>query len=206
MQFSLKEKKLQNKQIRTGFFPSSFCKKTKQTCTDNPGWHLGVENKMLQKKMKFVGFLAFMTCNSIVTLQSSLTRGGGGGTRKFLLTNRGKKWKRGKMEKKRRKILKSKVENWKRKEAKVPKWGEDFFFSFFLLNFLFFYFIYLLIYLFFAFHFSKFFLSLPKWKFSTGEKAFHARKKIRKNDFAPSEKFSCYAPDTAKRISTAHID
>ena len=26
------------------------------------------------------------------------------------------------------------------------------------------------------------------------EKAFHAGKKIRKNDFAPSEKFSCYAP------------
>ena len=26
------------------------------------------------------------------------------------------------------------------------------------------------------------------------EKAFHAGKKIRKNDFASSEKFSCYAP------------
>ena len=26
------------------------------------------------------------------------------------------------------------------------------------------------------------------------EKAFHAGKKIRKNDFARSEKFSCYAP------------
>ena len=26
------------------------------------------------------------------------------------------------------------------------------------------------------------------------EKAFHAGKQIRKNDFAPSEKFSCYAP------------
>ena len=26
------------------------------------------------------------------------------------------------------------------------------------------------------------------------EKAFHARKKIRKNDFAPSEKYACYAP------------
>ena len=26
------------------------------------------------------------------------------------------------------------------------------------------------------------------------EKSFHARKKIRKNDFAPLEKFSCYAP------------
>ena len=26
------------------------------------------------------------------------------------------------------------------------------------------------------------------------EKAFHAGEKIRKNDFTPSEKFSCYAP------------
>ena len=27
------------------------------------------------------------------------------------------------------------------------------------------------------------------------EKAFHAGKKIRKNDFAPSEKYACYAPE-----------
>ena len=27
------------------------------------------------------------------------------------------------------------------------------------------------------------------------EKAFHAREKIRKNDFAPSEKISCYVPE-----------
>ena len=27
------------------------------------------------------------------------------------------------------------------------------------------------------------------------EKAFHAGKKFKKNDFAPSENFSCYAPD-----------
>ena len=42
----------------------------------------------------------------------------------------------------------------------------------------------------FAFHFSKqqkFVLELPKWKFSTG-------KKFRKNDYASSEKFFCYAP------------
>ena len=26
------------------------------------------------------------------------------------------------------------------------------------------------------------------------EKAFHAGKKIRKNDFAPSEKYACHAP------------
>ena len=27
------------------------------------------------------------------------------------------------------------------------------------------------------------------------EKAFHTRKKIRENDFAPSEKYTCYAPE-----------
>ena len=27
------------------------------------------------------------------------------------------------------------------------------------------------------------------------EKAFYAGEKIRKNDFAPSEKYACYAPD-----------
>ena len=32
------------------------------------------------------------------------------------------------------------------------------------------------------------------------EKTFHAGKKIRKNDFAPSEKFSCYAPDAVHKI------
>ena len=33
-------------------------------------------------------------------------------------------------------------------------------------------------------------------------KAFHAREKIRKNDFAPSEKFSCYAPATSSGHSS----
>ena len=33
----------------------------------------------------------------------------------------------------------------------------------------------------------------PKWKIFYWEKAFHAGKKISKNNFAPSEKFSCYA-------------
>ena len=71
----------------------------------------------------------------------------------------------------RKKIVKGKVENWKWKEGKVPNWGEDFFF-------------------FFAFHFSKrwkFVSGVPKWKFSTGKKNF-TRKKIRKKDFATSEK------------------
>ena len=46
---------------------------------------------------------------------------------------------------------------------------------------------------FFSFHFSiplEFVLGLPKWEFSTHKNEFHARK----NDFAPSEKYSSYAP------------
>ena len=40
----------------------------------------------------------------------------------------GKYGKGGKMEKKKRKIVKGKVENWKWKEEKRPNWGEDLFF------------------------------------------------------------------------------
>ena len=92
-------------------------------------------------------------------------------TGKFLLTYREKrgkeKWKREKMEKKRRKIAKGKVENWKWKEGKVTKWGEDLSFFFF----------------FFYFPFSKwlkFVLGLPKWKFSAGKRHFTPGKKSRK--------------------------
>ena len=55
-----------------------------------------------------------------------------------------------------------------------------------------------LVFFFFAFHFSKplkFVFGLPKCEFSTGKKAFHTGKKIRKNDFAPSEKYYSYASD-----------
>ena len=48
-----------------------------------------------------------------------------------------------------------------------------------------------------ACHFSnplKFVLGLPKYKFSTGKKHFTPGRKIRKTDFAPSEKSSCYTP------------
>ena len=40
------------------------------------------------------------------------------------------------------------------------------------------------------------------------EKAFHAGKKIRKNDFAPSEKYACYAPAcvNASLWGSGHID
>ena len=41
----------------------------------------------------------------------------------------------------------------------------------------------------FAFHFWS-----TKMGICYREKAFHAGKKIRKNDFAPSEKYACYAP------------
>ena len=71
----------------------------------------------------------------------------------------------------------TKKENWNCKRdggklklqgGKVTKWGEALFFFV----------------LFFAFHFSKplkFVLGVSKWKFSTGKKAFLARKNIRKN-------------------------
>ena len=37
------------------------------------------------------------------------------------------------------------------------------------------------------------------------EKAFHAGKKIRKNDFAPSEKYACYAPVHTVKEKVRHI-
>ena len=44
----------------------------------------------------------------------------------------------------------------------------------------------------------KFVLSLPKWDFFTGKKHFTTGKKFRKTDFAPSEKYSSYAPVACK--------
>ena len=80
------------------------------------------------------------------------------------------------MEKKRRKIKKKrwKIENRRRKTYKMRR-GPFFFF----------------------FHFSKllqFVLGVTKWEFSTVGKLFLIGKKIRKNDFTTSEKYSCYAP------------
>ena len=98
----------------------------------------------------------------------------------------GKKEKGVKIEKKRRKIVKGKVENWKWKVEKLKnekkKWGEDFFFCFV-----------------FVFCFplfkktTKISFGSTKMEIFYREKVFHAWKKIRKNDFATSEKFSCYA-------------
>ena len=63
--------------------------------------------------------------------------------------------------------------------GKVPKWGADFFFFFFLL-----------------FKTTKICFGCTKMEISYREKRYHAGIKIWKNDFAPSEKVSCYAPDT----------
>ena len=41
---------------------------------------------------------------------------------------------------------------------------------------------------------TEIFLRATKMRIFYREKAFHARKKIRKNDFSPSEKYSSYAP------------
>ena len=89
-----------------------------------------------------------------------------------------------KIEKKRRKIVKGKVEM---EVGKVLKRGEDPFFFFFFFFF------------FFCFSLLKtteigFFRSTKMGIFYR-EKTFHTGKKIRKNDFAPSEKYPCYAPE-----------
>ena len=73
------------------------------------------------------------------------------------------------MEKKRRKTVKRKVENWKWKEGKLQNEERTFF----------------------AFHFSKrlkFVLGVPNGNFLPG-KSISRREKIRKNDFAPSKFF-----------------
>ena len=105
-------------------------------------------------------------------------------TRKFLPTyqeKRGKE-KREKGWKLRRKIVKTKVENWKWKYiGNVVKRSEDFFFFFFLC--------------FSLLKTMEICFGCTKMEFSTGKKTFYARKKVRKNDFAPSEKYVCYAPE-----------
>ena len=132
---------------------------------------------------------------------SGVTGGGGGqGGRvpprdfwpgNFFLTYREKRGKENrekgvKIENKRRKIVKGKVENWKWKWEKLLTELKELWTFFFFCFFCFF----------FAFHFwkrrkwRKYVLDLPKWEFSTGKKTFHAGK----NDFAPSEKSACYAP------------
>ena len=103
-----------------------------------------------------------MLCIAWVILFSGVTGGGKVPPRDFWLDNfcwpigkkePRKKGKRVKIEKKRRKIVKEKVENWKWKVEKLQNEERTFFSS----------------------HFSKplkFVLGLPKWKFSTGKKYF----------------------------------
>ena len=104
------------------------------------------------------------------------------------------------MEQKRRKIKKGKVEKLQNEET-------TFFclFCLFLCLVLFWFcFVLLCFFLVFIFFFFFFCFSLfKKTEICFGstkmgifyrEKAFHAGKKIKKNDFAPSEKYSCYAP------------
>ena len=91
------------------------------------------------------------------------------------------------MEKKRRKIVKGKVENWKSKGWKDWKWvwkwewvkmrREDLFFFFFFFFLLF------------------TFLKTTKICFGATKMEIFYREKIWKNVFAPTEKFSCYAPE-----------
>ena len=127
------------------------------------------------------------SCQIICIDISGVTGGGGAGgrvpPRDFWPGNfcwpTGKKEarKKGVKIEKKEKNCKTKGGKLKMEGEKVTNWGEDFF----LKNF-FKYFCFSL------FKITKFVLGLRKWKFSTG-------KKIMKNDFAPSEKFSCYAPD-----------
>ena len=94
----------------------------------------------------------------------------------------GKRGKGVKIEKKRRKIVKGKVENWKWKVEKLQNEERTFFFFFFFF------------FCFSLFKTTKISFGSTKMDIFYRENAFHAVKKIRKNEFAPSEKFFCYAP------------
>ena len=98
----------------------------------------------------------------------------------------GKKEKGVKIEKKRRKIVKGKVENLKWKVEKLQNEERIFFFLFFFLFFFFF--------LLSLFKTTNICFGSTKMEIFYREKAFHAGKKNQEKDFAPSEKFSCYAP------------
>ena len=123
------------------------------------------------------------------TYQWRNRRGGGRGAEcpqrllngKFLLTYREKrgKEKREKEWKLRRKGGNLEIEAGKRYKK---RWGPFFFFCFSLLKT------------------TKICFGSTKMVIFYREKAFHAGKKIRKNNFAPSEKNACYAPGTYLNI------
>ena len=111
----------------------------------------------------------------------------------YLLTYRGNRGKeKRKMERKRRKMQKGKVENWKWKELKVKKWGD--FLSFFLSFFFFFFLCCCFVFVWFSlFKTTEICFGSTKMGIFYREKAFNARKN-QENDFSPSEKYSSYAP------------
>ena len=99
------------------------------------------------------------------------------------------------MEQERRKIEKG--GKLKMEGRKVTKWGEDFFLFCFVFGFFFFFVLFCFVLVFFCFSLLKpigICFGSTKMEIFYWEKAFHARKKIRRNDFAPSEKYSSYAP------------
>ena len=120
----------------------------------------------------------------IKEINSGVTGGGGqSAPRDFWLGNfcwlTGKREarKKGRMEQKRRKIKKGKVENWKWKEEKLLNEERTFFFFFFFFKF---------IYLFFSlFKTSEICFGSTKMGIFYQEKAFHAGKNIRKMIFPP---------------------
>ena len=79
--------------------------------------------------------------------------------------------------------------------GKVIKRGGDLFFFLFFFLFLFFFFCFSL------FKTTGICLGIPKWEFSTGKMHFTPGKKSGKNDFAPSEKYACYAPESVPSFS-----
>ena len=112
-------------------------------------------------------------------------------TGKFLLTY----WeKRGKEKRERGENGEEMKENFKREGGKLEMEVEKLWKIKEVRTFFFFFFF------FFAFHFWKrqkfgsLFWIYQNGNFSTGKEHFTPGKKIRKNDFAPSEKYACYAP------------
>ena len=78
--------------------------------------------------------------------------------------------------------------------GKVIKSGEELFFFFFCFFVFVFVFVFVFFFLLFTFENDEICFGSTKMGFSTGKKHFTPGKTIRKNDFAPSEKYACYAP------------
>ena len=102
-----------------------------------------------------------------------------------------KKGKGVKIDKKRRKIVKGnvKIENGWWKSYRMRR---GLFFGFCLFIF----------FCFSLFNTTKICFESAKMEIFYREKAFHGGEKIRENDFAPSKKFSCYAPDYNTLLAT----